>query len=245
MSEPGRSNDSNDSIDRVRAAVLLALHDHEAGLDALGCVCQACVELLPVNGASISVMIGPRNRETLYTSNDVISRMEASQFGLGEGPSYEAFATHRPILVADLASASTSSWPVFASEIATEPIGAIFAFPLISGAISVGALTLYGERPRWLSSTELSTALQLVDIATSALLSLRWGRDNAEGWLDLPRNREQVHQATGMLIAAFGLSAEHALARLRGYSFGAGRLLEDVAHDLVTRRLTPADLDRP
>jgi len=49
--------------------------------------------------------------------------------------------------------------------------------------------------------------------------------------------RAEVHQATGMVVAQLGVSATDALARLRAYAFVEQRLLSDVAHDVVSRRL--------
>lgn len=58
------------------------------------------------------------------------------------------------------------------------------------------------------------------------------------GWLDLGvANRAEIHQATGMVLVQLGVTAEEALARMRGYAFVHGRLLIDVAGDLVSRRL--------
>ena len=147
------------------------------------------------------------------------------------------------MLVPDLAATAARSWPVFAAEIADQPVGAIFAFPLQTGAIRIGALDLYRRRPGWLSSTEVVIALQVVDIATLALLGLQGDPAAGEWVLALPRDREQVHQATGMLISAYAVSAEQALARLRAYAFGTGRMVEEVARDLVIGRISPEDLD--
>jgi len=46
-----------------------------------------------------------------------------------------------------------------------------------------------------------------------------------------------------MLIAEFRISADHALARLRGYSYMTGRLVDEAADNLVARRPAP-DLDQ-
>lgn len=228
----------------ARAALLSALDSSRGGLDAVARLGGMCVDLLPVDGASISLMADADIRETLYASDEVVTRIDAVQFSLGEGPCFEAFQTHRPVLVADLHAASTA-WPIFATEMINEPVGAIFAFPLISGAISLGALDLYREQPGWLSAAEVAIALQTVDIVTLAVLEMQMNVVDQPWWIDLPSSRGQVHQATGMLIAEFGISAAHALARLRGYSFTTGRLVDEVADDLVARRLTPADLEQP
>ena len=40
-----------------------------------------------------------------------------------------------------------------------------------------------------------------------------------------------------MVLAQLGISATDALARMRAYAFAEQRLLGDVAHDVVARRL--------
>jgi AmiR/NasT family two-component response regulator len=49
--------------------------------------------------------------------------------------------------------------------------------------------------------------------------------------------RAEIHQATGMVLAQLGVSAQDALARMRAYAFAEQRLLSDVARDVVSRRL--------
>ncbi|MPY81677.1 MAG: ANTAR domain-containing protein [Actinophytocola sp.] len=85
--------------------------------------------------------------------------------------------------------------------------------------------------------------MRITDIATSALLAASsTGHDGqiSDKWItELTRTRAVIHQATGMVVAEFAIPAEQALARLRGYAFATGRLLDDVAADLVARRLHP------
>lgn len=225
---------------------MAALRDRVNNLDTLARVIRACVDVLPVDGASISVMSGPRERETLYASDKIAAQIEDVQFSLGEGPCFEAFATRRPVLVPDLPQASIAAWPVFATAVRDLPVGAIFAFPLQAGAIGIGAIDLYRRRPGWLSGDELAIALEVIDLVTAVLLGLLLGEvrhtDDLRGVLS--PGREQVHQATGMLIAAFHISAEEALARLRGYAFVSDRSLDEVAKDIVSRKLSPLELGK-
>jgi hypothetical protein len=231
----------------LQAAVRAALRDHEAVLGPLQRVCRACAQLLPVDGASISVMSGTQHRETLYASDPVVERIEDLQFSLGEGPCFEAFDTGHPVLVPNLAADAGAAWPVFAAQIAQDPVGAVFAFPLQAGAARIGAIDMYRRNPGWLRPAELATSLQVADIAATALLGHHTpgsqGEFNEEWLTALPHNRQVVHQATGMLIAAFAIPAEQALARLRAYAFTTGRLVDEVATDLVTRRMHPSDID--
>lgn len=224
--------------------MLAALRDSDDGRMPLELMCQACVRLVPVDGASVSMTSGSVYREVVYSTDKVSAHVEAVQFSLGEGPGFEAFGTGRAVLVPDLLSAATSTWPMFAKAVAELPVGALFAFPLQYGAVSIGTLSLYRRQPGWLSNADLTIALEAVDAVTVALLNLRTGVVNGEQWAALPRGREEVHQATGMLIAALGVPADQALARLRGYAFATGRLIDEVAHDIVTRDLHPRELDR-
>ncbi|WP_245614193.1 GAF and ANTAR domain-containing protein [Actinokineospora inagensis] len=234
------------SLERLRAAVALALREHIDVVDPLARLCQACVQLLPVDGASVSLMTGTDQRETIYASDAVVDHIETLQFSLGEGPCFEAFTTGRPVLVTDLAADAATAWPVFAAQMADRPVGAIFAFPLVHGAARVGAMDLYRTRPGWLTPPELAIALQVADIAAAALIgppAAGPGAEIDEEWLaSLPFHREHVHQATGMLIAEHRVPAGQALALLRGYAFATGRLVDEVAADLVNRRLHPREI---
>lgn len=231
----------------MRTAVIAALADRSGGVGAIAEVCRACVEVLPVDGAAISAVDGGGRREMLWASDDLVSRIESVQFTLGEGPCVEAFRTRRPVLVPDLVAAA-GRWPLFASEVAGHPIGAVFAFPIQYGAIGIGALDLYRGLPGWLSDDELVTALEVVDLAAVALLGVPTedtAGEDLDVWLaPLSGRRAKVHQATGMLIAEFDISADRALSLLRGYAFTSGRLIEDVAHDITTRTLGMDELDR-
>ena len=100
-----------------------------------------------MDGASVSVTTATHYRETLYVTDETIAVVESLQFTLGEGPCVEAFVHRRPVLIADLAADAATAWPIFAVEISAHPVGAIFAFPLQTGAITIGAMDLYRHQP--------------------------------------------------------------------------------------------------
>ena len=93
------------------------------------------------------------------------------------------------------------------------------------------------------AGTELATALLLThgghadDAAETDDISGAW-------WGRLTEDRRQVHQATGMLVGAFDIPADQAIALLRGYAFTTGQRIDEVARALTTGQLVPADLDR-
>jgi hypothetical protein len=122
-----------------------------------------------------------------------------------------------------------------------QPVGGVFSFPMRLGVISVGVCTFYRRAIGGLTSEELAFVLDVLDITTLVLLELREGQhaDALLGrWLTVNAGRRrEVHQATGMLIAQLGVSAETAFARLRAYAFAQGTDIEQVAGDIVGRRV--------
>lgn len=245
VTQVATAEDASGSLSDLVSAVLAALRGDDA-LSPAVLICQACVALLPVDGAAMSVIVDTRHRQSLYASDLVAEQMETVQFSLGEGPCFEAFSTGQPVLVPDLVNDATLAWPVFAAQIGTAEVGAIFAFPLRRGAARIGAIDMYRRTAGWLSEAELASALQIAEIATSALLASTGdvGGEIDESWLTgLTRDRAMVHQATGIMIAEFAIPAGQALARLRGYAFANDRSVDDVAADLVARRLHPRAID--
>jgi AmiR/NasT family two-component response regulator len=109
--------------------------------------------------------------------------------------------------------------------------------PFQWGAINLGVLDLYRTAPGSLSDAELRDAISAADMAALMFLGMRTDPGNRQ-WLDHSvQGRAEIHQATGMVLAQLEVTATDALARMRAYAFVEQRLLSDVAHDVVSRRL--------
>jgi hypothetical protein len=228
----------------------------EGGAEGPRRVGAACVEFLPISGAAITLMTGAAAQEPVYASDAVVSQLDALQFGLGEGPCVEAFVERRPVLIADLAGVADGRWPMFAHAARGTPARGLFVFPLQLGAITVGVLDLYCLEPGALCADGLTGALRAADAALWSLLGLRMGETmyttngtepvDLLGWLSgAPLRRTEVYQATGMVIGQSGVTAMTALAKLRGFAFAHGRPLDEVARDVVARRLRLDDEELP
>lgn len=204
-------------------------------------ICRACVDGLDIDGAAMSLLTLSESRETLWATDPTAELLEDLQFSLNEGACMEAAATGSPVLVADLHHATeTARWPVFAAAVTEQTlVAALFALPLQWGAVNLGVLDMYRVTPGALTDAQRRDALSAVDTAALILLGQRTGDGGGQGgWLDQAvGNRAEVHQATGMVLAQLGIGPTDALARLRAHAFGEGRLLVDVARDVVERRL--------
>ena len=204
-------------------------------------ICRACVDGLDVDGAAISLLTSTVARQTLATTDETAELLEDLQFTLNEGACVEAAATGRPVLVPDLRRGSeVAQWPVFAAAVMERsPVRALFALPLQWGAVNLGVLDLYRLTARGLDDEQLQDALSSADTAALMMLGLRTDPDHGgAGWLDhAVAHRAEVHQATGMVSIQLDISAPEALARMRAHAFVHDRLLNDVARDVVARRL--------
>ncbi len=202
-------------------------------------VCRACIAGLDVDGAAISLLTASAGRETLCATDTTAELLEDLQFSLGEGACVEAAVTGRPVLVPDLHhSTEVSCWPVFAAAVMEQSgVGALFAVPMQWGTVNIGVLNLYRMKPGSLSEAQLRDAISAADMAALMFLGVRTDPGDGE-WLDHSvHGRAEIHQATGMVLVQLGVSATDALARMRAYAFAEQRLLSEVAHDVVTRRL--------
>jgi len=212
-------------------------------------ICRACVEGLDVDGAAISLLTARPARQTLAATDETAELLEDLQFTLNEGACMEAARTGNPVLVADLRQSSShvARWPMFAAAVLERSaVRAVFALPLQWGAVNLGVLDLYRRKPGALDDAQLRDAIAAADAAALMMLGLRTEPDHSgAAWLDhAVAYRAEIHQATGMVSVQLDVPAAEALARLRAHAFLHDQLLIDVAHDVVSRRLTfTEDLD--
>ncbi|MEV7340678.1 ANTAR domain-containing protein [Streptomyces sp. NPDC093544] len=203
-------------------------------------VCTAAVIALPVGGAGLSAMSRTAASHPLCSTDAISEQLEELQLTLGEGPCVDAFTRGSAVLTSDLRTAELQDhWPVFVDAALEAGAAAVFALPLLVGAISPGVLDLYANVPVRLDAEELADALAFADLATLVLLDARIDEGGALGgpMEDLGAYRDEIDQATGMLTVQLGVGVEEAFIRLRAHAYAHERRLTDVAADLVARRL--------
>jgi hypothetical protein len=227
----------------VRIAVAFARLSYETPPARL---CGACIEVLHVSGAGVTLMSG-RNSGPVCASSERSGVLEELQFGLGEGPCQDAFATGVPVQEPDLLGTHSGRWPNFTPPALAAGARGVFAFPLSAGASRIGVLTLYQDKAGKLTDEQAADSLVVADVIAQTMLTTQAQGDPAvlsEELIDLTSHRAEVHQASGMIAAQLGIDVADALVRLRAHAFAAGRAVADVAADVVARRLRLGD-DRP
>ncbi len=226
-SDPGGRQETSDLVSDRMTAVITGLSTDGGLTTALA---GRAAVALGGTGISANITTDGGGMETAWSADATGITLQDLQFTLGEGPSIDA-TRHGVMMVApDLTAAQAQRWPAFSAAAADMGVRAMFAFPLRIGAIGLGAMELYRVEPGPLSQGGLADALGLAEAVTALMLRLPLGT----GAFVL---RAAVHQATGMVAVQLGTNLSEALVRLRAYSFGINRSINDVAADVVARRL--------
>jgi hypothetical protein len=229
-----------------RLRILERLLDQSAGQVDSSQLCRTGAEVTGMSGAGIMLLSAEVLQGSLCSSNPVSERLQALQYELGEGPSIDAHVHDRPVLEPDLAAPAVTRWIAFTSKALDAGARAVFGFPMRVGAVRLGALTVYCDRPGGLSDDQHADALVMADVAAHAVLAMQAGAPMGQLAAELQAGadfHDVVHQATGMVAVQLGVSVAQALIRLRGHAFADDRTLDDVARDVVARVLRFDDVD--
>ena len=237
----------------LRVGLGAAMAGPGGALGAADRLCRACVELLPVDGAAISVTYAGMSQGTFGSSSALSRRLDEFQFTFGEGPCQDASASGLPVLVSDVLGSSSPRWPAFARAVAEAGVRAVYALPVVIAGTRVGALDLFRERPGPLSEDALQGGLWAAELAALPLFTLMtadvdWAAvgESGDAWEQLASlQRVEVHQATGMLSVQLDIDAAEALLRLRAYAFSHGLTASEAALAIVQRRVSLADERSP
>jgi hypothetical protein len=204
-------------------------------------VCHAARDLMGADGASLTLEDTTPGRVTLCVTDRRAELLEDLQDVLREGPCLSAFATGEPA-TAPLGGSAAAQWPRFAAAARRiiGPAGVLWSVPMRPGGQTMGTVTWYRLAAGQLSES-LVAALPMADAAGAMLLT------DPQAFLESPQpgswsSRAVIHQATGMLIAQLGVSADRALAILRGYAYEHHTELRAVATAVTSHQL---DLSHP
>lgn len=204
-------------------------------------VCVACAAMVGATGVGVSVVSELGLAEPLFATGSASERVMELEATLGEGPSVVVLAESRPVLIPDLGNhLCLQRWPVFAPAAVTAGTVAMFTFPLVLGAISLGVLEIHRASAGSLTVAELADAWLFTNAAMTRVLDQLGG--TAQGTvrgmdIDLEYRWAEVHQATGVVSVQLDTTLTDALVRLRAHTYVTGRRLSEVAHDVLTGKL--------
>ena len=224
---------------------LLAAVDGRRGVEAADRLCAACVGLLDVDAAAISLVFDGTSSGTLGSSGAPARMYDELQFTFGEGPCLDSVAGRTPVLVVDLADPQEARWPAYGPALLAHQIRGVTAIPIVVAGEFVGALDLFRARPGPLLGEDLAGGVAAAELGGIPVLDLQDGDLKAavadaksNAWAELNAlSRAEVSQATGMVVAQLEIEPAEALVRLRAHAYATGRSATDVARDILDRRL--------
>ncbi|MEU7482085.1 GAF domain-containing protein [Lentzea sp. NPDC042327] len=181
-------------------------------------VCIACGVRTNAVGSAIYLRTTRNGVQPFETAGFCGVEIAELQTMLAEGPAFTATRQNWPVLVPDLAA--TKHWPVFAPAAIAIGVAAMFAFPLVLNAHSLGTLEIHRDACGALLPDEIADAVHLADVATALLL-------------DRPAGRSAEDEHGGK-----------ASIRTRGPSGPAVRHLFSVANDRAERGLMCTNIDK-
>lgn len=232
-------------MEKVKADLSAAMSHATPGVDAANELCKACVGILGMDGAAISVVHEGESRGTFGSSGPDSARLDEYQFTFGEGPCLDAARYREAIFVPDLDSPDEQRWPVFTDAALGDGIHAVFALPIMVTSACVGALDLFRTGAGPLHGDQFMQALLVAELASLPLMDLIASitddqvlGSGGDGWSQVAEmDRIEVYQATGMLISQLDVGAAEALVRLRGHAIATGQTASEVAWAIIDRSL--------
>lgn len=199
-----------------------------------------------MTGASVSILGSGRAQLTVCASDAVATELDRLYLSLGEGPRWKVTRTGTAVFIPDISLDVDSAWPVFSAAAKHLGAQAVFAFPIVVGAVVIGVVDLYRLTPGQLPSPAVDQARSLTrEVAAPAAVRALKAADQHDSVevARAPALRRQVHQAVGMIFVQLNVQIDEAFALLRAHAFASDRMIEDVARDVVDRRIDFREID--
>lgn len=205
-------------------------------------VTSACVGLFGVTGSGI--MLADEQNITRYVaaSDGPGSVLEILESEVGDGPCMRAFVNNTVCSVTDVTT--DPRWPQLAAALAPYPVRAVLGVPVRLGAVTVGTLDVYRDRPHTWDESEQSAIQHYSDVVETTLaaaLSAHKAQELA-GQLQYALDyRVVIERGVGYLMARDRIGPVPAFNRLRNAARSTRTRIGDVAGQLLETGKLPTD----
>jgi hypothetical protein len=202
--------------------------------------CLAAQQVRACSGASATVWEDGVPVVTAASHPDVCDLVEAEVVS-GRGPSMDALGGRAPSMCQD--TLAEGRWPDYTRAALAAGVRSILTVAQPYPAVAV-SMSLFGTRPGVLGADQLPLAELLVAFGGAVVGSTGSYGDvqrMALQFRDAAESRALVDQAKGILMHAFGCSAEEAFERMREISQRSDMKVTGVARRVVDSRLAAAD----
>lgn len=238
--ESRRRSESDDLRDSLLALSQLATG--QLGLkSALTHVAELAVRAIPgAEGAGLTLLEQDR-ADTMVSTADFVTEVDAIQYGLGQGPCISAAAEARVVHSASLGG--DARWPAFGSRVARLNVHSALSLPLITPEGVVGAMNIYAHPKNAFSERAFELGQLYAVPAAIAVQNARvlaQAQRLAEQLQSALSTRTAIDQAIGIMMSRSGSSADEAFDRLRTLSQTQHQKLHLVAQTVVDQAVRRA-----
>jgi hypothetical protein len=202
-------------------------------LEALDLLSHHCVTNLPAIAGGILLTDHSGSLKLAGASDHSAEALELFQLELDRGPCVQSCRTGTMVIDTELSL--DGPWPELALETRRRGFIAIYALPLVSRKVVLGALNLFCDRI--LDAAALEQAATIADIATVMVLQA----DPQDEHLLLARTlrrileaRATLEQAKGVLAVRYATTPEDATDRLRWAAEKSGLTMSFMAEQILS-----------
>ncbi len=201
-------------------------------------ILAAVADAADAQGAAVT-LFGPQREEVLSAASDGrVKSVQDLEFVCGEGPARTCDRLRRAVTAtgAELAM----RWPIFGPAAVRLGVRGLAAVPIEVGRRQVGALTVYEPGvSRGAADLEL---LRTIAGTIHRIALADGGRPIQPSPLFVEADwHDAVHQATGIVAVQRGCTLADALAVVKARAFAADVPVDDLAADIVARRIRLVD----
>lgn len=190
-------------------------------------IVAAVIDTVPgAEAAGVSLWEGKVLR-TVAATSDLVSRINAIEHELDEGPCVQAVRDQRSYRIDDMST--DTRWPRFAAAAATHGTQSMLGYRLFTSGLTLGALDIYSSK---INAFDAQAEVIGELFAAHAAIALVGSTQRAD-WQAALSSRDIIGMAKGILMHRERISDEQAFALLVATSQRAGIKLYDLAVWLV------------
>lgn len=216
-----------DDLAQVLGALAIEMQSQTDTEATLQSIVDGAVAIVPgTRWAGIS-LIHERAVEARVPSHPLVTKLDALQSELNEGPCLSALREHRTVVINDMAI--ETRWPAFCAAASDLGARALLSFQLFVVQQNLGALNLYGDRGGAFTDDSVVIGELLAQHASVALI----GAAAEAQFNDALNTRDIIGQAKGVIMERFNTDAVAAFQLLCKLSQETNMKLVEVARKLV------------
>jgi hypothetical protein len=208
-------------------------------IDTLHLLVEAATTFTSAVEAGV-LLVGSDGRLYVAASSaERASDVEEAQLGVDGGPCVDAIRSGTPVEVPDIRSEAWK-WPAFAMTAETRGFAAVHAVPMRLRTLTLGGVNLFSPNTGTLPDHDFAIASALAQVATISIVQHRSISGQGDVNAQLQRaldSRVVIEQAKGVVSQQRGVPIDEAFVLLRSHSRRNQTGLQEVAAQIVERRL--------